>query len=291
MSGRPWIIALLTFVWPCGLLLAQTPALPANGNTAEKVAAPQSPPGGPGASPKADAKPEGKKESSGSGGFWSLVLAGGWIGHLIVLLSVAAMALAFEHVWSIRARAFMPSGLADQVREHLKAGQIHQALQQCKLRPSVLSRILEAGLMELEGKWTSLEKAMEDVTAEQSARLMRKVEYLSVIANLAPMLGLLGTVVGLIVAFQEVAASGGRATAADLASGIYLALVTTVEGLVVAIPALGAYAIFRNRVDQFVAETAHTAMGVFQPFKRGGRSSEPPRDESYRGPVPPRGGA
>jgi len=224
-------------------------------------------------------------QQTGGVGLWGLVEASGSIGFVIIGLSVAAMALAIEHLWSIRKGSLMPAGLAEQVREHLRTGQVNQALQQCQLRPSVLSEVLQAGLAELEGKWSTLEKAMEDVTAQQSARLMRKVEYLAVIANLAPMLGLLGTVVGLIVAFQQVASTGGRATAADLAEGIYLALVTTVEGLVVAIPCLGAYALFRNRVDELVAQTAYAAIGVFQPFKRGGRGESTARDESYRGPV------
>jgi biopolymer transport protein ExbB len=284
LAGRHWIItALLAAIALLSVQgsRAQDPASSPPAKSPGTSAAAKSP-GGAAAAPAS--KQEAKQPSVADIGFWGLIQSAGWIGHTIILLSVAAAALVFEHLWSIRARAFMPPGLADQVREHLKSGQENQALQQCKLRPSFLARVLEAGLTEMGGKWTTLEKAMEDVTAEQSARMMRKIEYLAVIANLAPMLGLLGTVVGLIVAFQEVASTGGRATAADLAQGIYLALVTTVEGLVVAIPALGAYAVFRNRIDQLVAETAYAAIGVFQPFKRGGRSGDTTaREEVYRG--------
>ena len=117
--------------------------------------------------------------------------------------------------------------------------------------------MLIQGLAEIDGGWTAVEKALEDATAEQSARLFRKIEYLSVLANIAPMVGLLGTVVGLIMAFKKVAETQGSAGAADLAEGIYTALVTTVAGLLIAIPSLGAFAIFRNRVDEFVAEAAY----------------------------------
>ena len=117
---------------------------------------------------------------------------------------------------------------------------------------------------------------MEDATAEESARLFRKIEYLSVIGNIAPMLGLLGTVIGILMAFKKVASLGVTAQAADLAGGIYLALVTTVEGLIVAIPALGAFAVFRNRVDQLVAEVGSSVVQVFAPLKRR-RSSGPPK--------------
>jgi biopolymer transport protein ExbB len=134
---------------------------------------------------------------------------------------------------------------------------------------------------------------MEDATAEQSARLFRKIEYLSVIGNIAPMLGLLGTVIGMIVAFRQVAATQGAARAADLAEGIYLALVTTVEGLIVAIPALGAFAVFRNRVDQLVAEVAYVAQHVFAPLKRGRAAAPPPAPATAppKAPKPPRGPA
>ena len=128
--------------------------------------------------------------------------------------------------------------------------------------------MLIQGLAEVEGGWSAVEKALEDATAEQSARLFRKLEYLSVLANIAPMVGLLGTVVGMIMAFKQVAETQGSAGAGDLAEGIYTALVTTVAGLLIAIPSLGAFAIFRSRVDQFVAEAAYLALHVFAPLKR-----------------------
>ena len=95
-----------------------------------------------------------------------------------------------------------------------------------------------------------------------------KIEYLSVIGNLAPMIGLLGTVTGMIIAFERVAGTQGAAGAAELAEGIYQALVTTVGGLIVAIPSLGAFAFFRNRVDQLVAEAAYLAHHTCKPLKR-----------------------
>lgn len=218
-------------------------------------------------------------------GIVGILMEGGVVGLLIILLSIAAVALVVEYAMTIRPGVLMPRGLAAQVAEHLKAGNVRRAVEQCKLQPSVLSHIIQAGLVELDGKWTSLEKSMEDATAEQSARMYRKIEYLSVIGNIAPMLGLLGTVIGMIFAFRTVAETDGAASVKDLAGGIYLALVTTVEGLVVAIPSLAAFAVFRNRVDHLVAESAYAAMSVFAPFKRRTASPEPPpRDETYQAP-------
>lgn len=216
--------------------------------------------------------------------FLDILTAGGVIGYLIILLSVGAAALVIEHLLTIRAAVLMPPGLGQQVGSLLSQGQLAEAEQQCKLRPSFLAYVLHAGMSEIDGGWKAVEKAMEDATAEQAARLLRKVEYLSVIGNIAPMLGLLGTVIGMIFAFREVASTQGAARAADLAQGIYLALVTTVEGLLVAIPALAAYAFFRNRVDQLVAEAAYLAQHVFTPLKRARREragvpAPPPRRE------------
>ena len=126
------------------------------------------------------------------------------------------------------------------------------------------------GISELEFGWNAVEKSVEDALAEQSARLFRKIEYLSVIGNIAPMVGLLGTVIGMIMAFQQVA-TPGMTNASQLAEGIYQALVTTVGGLIVAIPAIGAFAIFRNRIDQFVAEAAYLSQHVFSPLRRKAR--------------------
>jgi biopolymer transport protein ExbB len=204
-----------------------------------------------------------------SAGFFDLIKAGGWVGHTILLLSVVAVSLSIEQLLTIRRKTLLPPGLAEKVRDLLRAGQPAQAEQACKLQPSTLGYVLQAGISEMDGGWPVVEKAMEDAVAEQAARLYRKAEYISVIGNIAPMLGLLGTVMGMIEAFSMVASSQGTARAADLAEGIYLALVTTVEGLVVAIPSLAVFAIFRNRIDGLVAEVAYVAQHVFAPLRRG----------------------
>ena len=203
--------------------------------------------------------------------FLEIVHAGGIVGYIIMFLSVVAVALAIEHAMTIRSEVLVPKDLAERVRELIKAGQFTKAEQECKLHPSFLAYVLAAGLAEIDGGWPAIEKAMEDATADQSARLFRKIEYLSVIGNIAPMLGLLGTVIGMVMAFREVAMTQGAARAADLAEGIYLALVTTVQGLVVAIPSLSVFAVFRNRVDQLVAESTYVAQHAFTPLKRAKR--------------------
>jgi biopolymer transport protein ExbB len=225
-------------------------------------------------------------------GFFSIVFSGGLIGLAIILLlfalSLTAAYLVFEHIMTIRRNELMPEGLGDRIRDQLLAGRVDGADRVCREQPSFLSFVVLSGLAEVESGWAAVEKAMEDATAEQSARLFRRIEYLSVIGNIAPMVGLLGTVTGMIFAFQQVASTQGSAGAGDLAEGIYQALVTTVGGLIVAIPSLGAFAVFRNRVDQLVAEAAYLAQHATAPLKRRRvRSATKP---STTPPPPPGGG-
>jgi len=219
-------------------------------------------------------------------GFMQIVFSGGWAGFLIILLllglSLTAAYLVFEQLMTLRRSDIIPAGLGERFRELLAAGKVAEAEALCREQPSLLSFVLLNGLSEIEGGWTAVEKALEDATAEQSARLYRKIEYLSVIGNIAPMVGLLGTVIGMIFAFHQVAISRGSAGAGDLAEGIYQALVTTVGGLIVAIPSLGAFAVFRNRVDQLVVEAAYMSVHAFAPLKRRRSGSQKPP------PAPPR---
>ena len=232
-----------------------------------------------------------QQKSDSPQGLWGILSAGGPVGVmimlLIVLLSVAAVALVVEHVMTIREPVLIPPGLGEEVRELLSQGKLGPAQQRCRTQPSFLAYVLEAGLAEADGGWPAVEKATEDAAADQSARLFRKIEYLSVIGNLAPMLGLLGTVIGMILAFRQVATTPGAVQAADLAGGIYLALVSTAIGLIVAIPSLAAFAVFRNRVDQLVAEAAYVAQHVFTPLKR---IRAPGRTKGPTPPAPPAGG-
>ena len=236
-------------------------------------------------------------------GFFDIVLSGGIVGLLIVLvlvgLSLAAAYLLFDQIMTLRRKEILPDGVADQVRQALLTGRPAEADAACRRAPSVLSVVLLSGLSELEFGWREVEKAVEDSLAQQAARLMRRIEYLSVIGNIAPMVGLLGTVTGMIFAFQQVANTRGAAGAGDLAEGIYQALVTTVGGLIVAIPALAAYAVCRNRVDALIAEVAYLSQHALSPIKRRPASprsrpaaSQPPGGQPGSGnrPAPPKPG-
>ncbi len=205
-------------------------------------------------------------------GLIEILFAGGPLGVAIMLvligLSLTAAYLVFEHFLSIRRDELLPQDLQDQLAATLQAGRWHEAQAACEQQPGLLAFIISQGLAERDGGWTAVEKALEDALAEQAARLMRRVEYLAVIGNIAPMVGLLGTVTGMILAFRAVARSQGAAGPGELAEGIYQALVTTVVGLIIAIPSLGAFAVMRNRVDQLMAEATYLVQHLCRPLKR-----------------------
>jgi biopolymer transport protein ExbB len=204
--------------------------------------------------------------------FFEIVFSGGFMGItimvLLILLSVVAVYLVVDQAMALRKKELVPADVVENVRQLLSQGKLKEADQMCRERPCPLTFVLVSGISEIEYGWPAVEKALEDSTAEQAARLYRKLEYLSVIGNIAPMLGLLGTVTGMILAFRQVALSQGTAGAGDLAAGIYSALVTTVAGLIIAIPSLAAFAIFRNKIDEIISDTAYSAQHVFGSVRR-----------------------
>ena len=206
-----------------------------------------------------------------------MLRAGGAVGYLIVLLSLIMVALIADHIMNIRRSTIMPPGLAEEVHRCLAERQIDEAKQQCDQHPGFLSRVLHAGLEETGISYNAAEKAMEDAAVEQSARLFRRIEYLSVIGTIAPMLGLMGTVWGMIQAFLEFEQKANPQVS-ELAPGIYRALITTLLGLGVAVPSLSAFAIFRNRIDELAAEATLLAEHVFADYRRALQKRRKNRD-------------
>ena len=198
-----------------------------------------------------------------------MLAAGGTIGYVIMFLSFLMVALIVDACIHLRKSNFMPPGLAEEVHQLLSLQKFQEAQTVCQKHPGFLSRVLNAGLEEVPtGSYAAVEKAMEDAAVEQSARCSRRVEYLSVISTLAPMLGLMGTVWGMIVAFMEFELKANPQIS-ELAPGIYKALVTTLQGLGVAIPAIGALAVFRSRIEDLTSESTLLAAHVFSDFRRG----------------------
>jgi biopolymer transport protein ExbB len=222
--------------------------------------------------------------------FFEILFSGGPLGVAImialILISILAVYLIIDQWLTLKRKDLLPPDLNENVRQLLAQGKLKDADQACRNQPCPLSYVLASGISEIEYGWPAVEKSLEDALAEQAARMYRKLEYLSVIGNLAPMLGLLGTVAGMILAFREVALSEGTAGAGRLASGIYSALITTVAGLLIAIPSLGAFAIFRNQIDEIMSEMATAAQQAFGSIRRRLPGTAAPRPTVV---PPPRG--
>jgi biopolymer transport protein ExbB len=201
------------------------------------------------------------------------LIDGGIVGLLIGLLSVVSVGFMIEHFMTIRKSTLMPDAVADELETTIHDGQIEKAVEACRdaQNESLIADVVLAGLERYQASefgFAEYKAAVEEAGEDQTGRLYRKTEVLGVIGAIAPMLGLTGTVLGMIKAFNKVAASGGAAPPDELADGIGQALVTTLMGLVVAIPTMIAFSYFRNRIDSIVAEAGKRVEQIMMPLGR-----------------------
>ncbi len=197
----------------------------------------------------------------------------GFVGLAIGLLSVVAVGFIIEHVITIRKSALMPDEIADELETLIHDGEIDQAIEACgdPQNESLIADVVLAGLERFRASefgFAEYKAAVEEAGEDQTGRLYRKTEVLGVIGSIAPMLGLTGTVLGMIKAFDKIASTGGTARPDQLAGGIGQALVTTLMGLIVAIPAMIAFSYFRNRIDSVVAEAGKRVEQIMTPLAR-----------------------
>ena len=205
------------------------------------------------------------------------ITGGGPIGYLIVALSVAALALVVIEFLQLRRDNLIPPPKVEALKGMLAVGQAESALEYCLLPANdcYLTRILAPALQRYQRSAFGafeMKNALEESGAEETARLFRTLDAIGVIGAVAPLLGLLGTVQGMIGAFDTVALSGANNSGyyGDLASNISIALITTFQGLVVAIPCVSLYTFFRNRIDGLAAEAGLTCEDLMVALEGGG---------------------
>jgi biopolymer transport protein ExbB len=199
--------------------------------------------------------------------------AGGTCGAVIILLSFIAVGFAVEHFLTIRKARIMPEQNLLDLEALIRQGQIQEAVDYCYApqNNSLATEVVLAGLERFQSSefgFAEYKAACEEEGEEATAKLYRKVEILNLIGVIAPMLGLLGTVQGMVESFNVIASRGGMARPDELADGISKALITTLEGLIVAIPAMVAYSYFRNQIDSLVAEAGKRVERIMTPLAR-----------------------
>ncbi|UCD75680.1 MAG: MotA/TolQ/ExbB proton channel family protein [Phycisphaerales bacterium] len=247
-------------------------------------------------------------ETAQPGASWlETIQSGGAVGYIIIALSVVALALIIMHLVQIRRGALLPPDQLDALDDMLARGDVGGALEFC-LNPdndSYLTRILAAGLTRFQKSAFGafeVKTALEEAGEDQTARLYRSTDGLQVIGSIAPLLGLLGTVLGMVGAFSTLSTSANSHE--ELAGSISLALVTTLMGLILAIPCLALFTLFRNRIDAVGSETAleierltlhlesapQGGPGVGSVSPTGPFAAPPPPDPQPRGPTPSSGG-
>ena len=178
---------------------------------------------------------------------------------LLLCLSAVAIGLVLAMVMDTRRSDLLPEALLDDLRNDFKTGAFSAAVQRVQGDGSFLGRVLHEAFQQAPGGHAAMRRALEQAADAALIGRVRKLEVLNVLGQVSPMIGLFGTVYGMILAFQDIVASGGAADPVMLAGGIGTALTTTFWGLVVAIPSMSAYAILRQRLDGHATEALQGA--------------------------------
>jgi len=201
-----------------------------------------------------------------------LLQRGGVLMYVIGLVSVVALAVFTERLWALQRVKILPRGLMAKVRELLEQGKKQDAMLLCEQSRTSIGAIYRAVLKYSDEPLPVVKEAAEEVGSKEAARLERFVPALGTAAQIGPLLGLLGTVTGMIGVFQIVAETG-VGSPLEMAAGIWEALLTTAFGLVVGIPALIAHRFILARVDGLVLELEEEAMGLLEILREGARET------------------
>jgi len=194
----------------------------------------------------------------------------GWFYGLVFLgLSFTLVALFVMNLLTARRENVVPKALVESFEQNLDAKKFQEAYELAKDDESMLGHVLSAGIAKVSTGYTEAIEAMQEVGEEENMRLEHRLSYLALIGTLSPMIGLLGTVDGMIDSFKLIANTAtGAPDPQALAQGISTALFTTFIGLVLAIPALAAYNLLRNRVSRLVLEVGIISEGLMSRFQK-----------------------
>lgn len=200
-----------------------------------------------------------------------------WLGSGIVwfllILSAANVALTAGLAWENRRENIAPDPAIGRSLGLMRERRADELIDFTRTDESYFGRVMHSALEERTQGVETMLRLAQQTGEEHALRRLRKIEPLNIIGNVAPMIGLFGTVYGMILAFREIVAAGGTPDPVNLAAGIGTALVTTFWGLIVAIPALSAYALLRNRIDELTAHASREADRAIEMLREKGQGA------------------
>lgn len=190
---------------------------------------------------------------------FKIIEMGGPLMYPILLCSILFIAILIERLYHYHRAKIDADQFLSGIRNILNDRNIEEAVSICEKTPGPVAHIIKAGILKHGCPKEEIKESIENAGLYEIPRLEKNLSVLATVAHIAPLLGLLGTVMGMISAFQKIQSEGGRVIPADLAGGIWVALITTAAGLTVAIPAYVAYNYLVRRVNSFVLDMERTA--------------------------------
>ncbi len=184
--------------------------------------------------------------------FWELFSSGGWLMWLLLLLGAVAVYLFVERFVAIRRASKINMGFMNRIRDKISDGNVHSALDSCRRAGTPIAHMIEKGIERIGRPMPEIQNAIENQANLEVSRMSAGLPYLAMISGGAPMIGFLGTVIGLVQAFMSMEGMGGTVDISVLAGGMYVAMLTTVGGLMVGIPAYFGYNYLVARIDRLV---------------------------------------
>ena len=218
--------------------------------------------------------------ATASRSLWDYIQAGGFVGYCILIVSVLAVALTVAHLIQAQKKRMAPPEIVEQLSRLVRANDVRGAMELCAVpeNRSFLTGLFGSALQRCSRSpfgFLEIRSALEEAGQREMERMLKPVEGLAIIAAVGPMMGLLGTVFGMIGAFASIGNLKGAERSQELAHFMSLALVTTAEGLMVAIPATIAYSMFRRRLDRLASDVAVIADDLASVLETGGQGARP----------------
>ena len=193
---------------------------------------------------------------------WDMIQKGGPVMYLIVILSIIAFGIVMERIYNLNKARIDAQKFMDEIIKHLKRNKIIEAIEMCNQTPGPIAHIIKAGILKHDRSKAEIKESIDEAASLEIPRLEKHLPIIATIAHIAPLLGLLGTVSGMIKAFQIIQAKALTMTPVnpgDLSGGIWEALLATLAGLAVAIPTYVAYNYLVNQVDNLVYDMERSA--------------------------------